>query len=134
MIDQLETLTIKAIALKDSEYFYRKVCRYYSEKFHTPLLQVYDLPWVFVLNNYLEHVIETNNNKEDIYNLAIEICYPEKKVEEEQELEDWIKKIEREEEEKLKAKQSPHTEKEPQEISIDSTSFSHLDEEMEQED
>lgn len=134
MIDQLETLTIKAIALKDSEYFYRKVCRYYSEKFHTPLLQVYDLPWVFVLNNYLEHVIETNNNKEDIYNLAIEICYPEKKVEEEQELEDWIKKVEKEEQEKLKAKQSPHMEEEPQEISIDSTSFSHLDEEMEQED
>ena len=48
MIDQLELLALKSIALKDPEYFNRKVCRYYSEKFHTPLAEVYKLPWAFV--------------------------------------------------------------------------------------
>ena len=78
MINELEILAIKSVALKDPEYFYRRVCRYYSEKFHTPLTEVYKLAWPFVFNNYLEHVIETNNTKEDVYNLAIDICYPEK--------------------------------------------------------
>ena len=143
MIDQLEILALKAVALKDPEYFHRKICRYYSEKFHTPLMEVYDLPWPFVFTNYLEHIIETNNGKKEIYDLAVEICYPELIEEEEEALQRRIKEIEAEEEAKRQAakekyeakrreeeaKANPRTE-EP-DIEMKSTSFEHLEEEME---
>lgn len=146
MIDQLEILALKSVALKDAEYFQRRVCRYYSEKFHTPLLEVYELPWPFVFTNYLEHVIESNNGKKEIYDLAVDIFYPEIAKNEEEELQDWIKKIEAEEEAKRQAhkkkveerkaqqaaQENPHT-KEP-DIVMESTSFEHLEEEMEEND
>ena len=144
MIDRLELLAVKSVALKDPEYFQRRICRYYSEKFHTPLMEVYKLPWAFVFNNYIEHLIENNNNKEDIYNLAIDICYPEKREQEEQEIEDWIKDIEAKEEIKRKERQqkkeqqkidtkevhkNPHIENE--EIHMGEDMFSHLNDDME---
>jgi hypothetical protein len=145
MIDQLEILALKAVALRDPEYFQRKVCRYYSEKFHTPLIEVYELPWPFVFTNYLEHIIEVNNGKKEIYDLAIDICYPEIKENEEEALQKRIKEIEAEEELKRQAhkkkveerkaqqtaEQNPHIE-EP-DIVMESTSFEHLEEEMESE-
>jgi uncharacterized membrane protein len=145
LIDQLEVLALKSVALKDPEYFYRKVCRYYSEKFHTPLLEVQQLPWPFVFTNYLEHVIETNNGTEDIYNLAIDICYPEKRVSDEDELQSWIKRVEKEEEQKRESKkqkeldveESKETADPPigeENINMESTSFAHLEEEMEEEE
>ena len=141
MIDKLELLAIKSIALKDPEYFHRRVCRYYSEKFHTPLMEVYELPWAFVFTNYLEHLVEANNDREDIYNLAIDICYPEKRVDEEEEIQDWIKRIEKEEEAKRQAKKeeeekkNPHTEEnQEEEIHMDENLFSHLEDDMENDD
>jgi hypothetical protein len=142
MIDQLEILALKAVALRDPEYFQRKVCRYYSEKFHTPLIEVYKLPWPFVFTNYLEHIIEVNNGKKEIYDLAIDICYPEIKENEEEALQRRIKEIETEEELKRQAhkkkveerkaqqtiRQNPRTE-EP-DIVMESTSFEHLEKEM----
>jgi len=141
MINELELLALKAIALRDPEYFNRKVCRYYSEKFHTPLTEVYNLPWAFVFTNYIEHIIENNNTKESIYNLCVDMFYPEKKkVEnflgefdsEEAELQAWINKIETEEAEKRKKLAEEALQKEP-EIKMDSSSFSHLEEEMDEE-
>ena len=148
MIDKLELLAIKSIALKDPEYFHRRVCRYYSEKFHPPLMEVYELPWAFVFTNYLEHLVEANNDREDIYNLAIDICYPEKRVDEEEEIQDWIKRIEEEEEAKRQAKkekeekekENPHTEEnqkeqvQEEEIHMDENLFSHLEDDMENDD
>jgi hypothetical protein len=147
MIDKLELLAIKSVALKDPEYFQRRICRYYSEKFHTPLMEVYSLPWSFVFTNYIEHLIETNNDKESVYNLAIDICYPEKREEEEQEIEDWIKDIEAKEEAKREARKkkmeenkaakenkeepgekNPHIDDE--EIHMGENLFSHLEEDM----
>jgi hypothetical protein len=147
MIDKLELLAIKSIALKDPEYFHRRVCRYYSEKFHTPLMEVYELPWAFVFTNYLEHLVEANNDKEDIYNLAIDICYPEKRVDEEEEIQDWIKRIEEEEEAKREARKNKMEEEkaakenkeeageknpriDDEEIHMGENLFSHLEEDM----
>ena len=152
MINELEVLALKSVALKDAEYFTRKVCRYYSEKFHTPLADVYNLPWAFVFTNYIEHIIETNNTKEDIYNIAIDVFYPEKKRvknfmgefnNEEEELDAWIKKIEKEAQEERDRKsvqkelkqeqvaQSTYTEPE---ISLEANQFEHLDKEMEEDE
>jgi hypothetical protein len=144
MISLFETLAIRDVTLKSQEYFQRKICRYYSEKFHTPLVEVYSLPWSFVLTNYLEHVIETNNTKDDLYDLAIDICYPEKRDDEEKEIQEWIKKIEKEQAEELSKKKSPHTkqstksapienphiEESTNEINMGTNDFAHLEEEM----
>ncbi len=144
MIDKLELIALKSVALRDSEYFCRRVYRYYSEKFHTPLAEVHKLSWGFVFTHYLEHIIETNNTQEQIYNLAVDHFHPDmKKVKnfmgefesEEEEVQAYIKKIEEEEKAKLeKQKVNPHKEQEikSKEINMDSTLFEHLDEEMEQ--
>ena len=151
MIKELETLAIHGVSLKDSEYFTRKVCRYYSQKFHTPLMEVYDLPWGFVLTNYLEHIVESNNTEEDVYNLAVDICYPELREIEEDTISDRIRELEiqniqaghgknpKKEKEKEVAKiekekeevENPHN-KEP-DINMGESMFSHLDEEMDDE-
>ena len=143
MINELEILALKSVALKDSEYFTRKVCRYYSEKFHTPLTEVYNLPWAFVFTNYIEHIIETNNTKEDIYNIAIDVFYPEKKrvknfmgefSSEEEELDAWIKKVEKEaqEERDKKSLKQPVLETKESEIKLEANQFEHLEKEMEE--
>lgn len=143
MIDKLELLAIKSVALRDPEYFYRRVCRYYSQNFNTPLTEVHNLPWPFVFSNYLEHIVETNNDQESIYNLAIDICYPEKRVTEEEDLQRRIKEIEEEEAAKRQAKKEAHEKKlqeakakrdeEENDIVMDSSKFAHLDAEMEDE-
>lgn len=152
MIKELETLAIHGVALKDSEYFTRKVYRYYSEKFHTPLMDVYELPWGFVLTNYLEHIVETNNTTEEIYELAVDICYPELREIEEDAIMDRIRELENQniqagygkdpkkerakkvakiEKEKAET-QNPHNEE--KEIDMGEGMFSHLDEEMEKDE
>jgi Ran GTPase-activating protein (RanGAP) involved in mRNA processing and transport len=139
MIKELETLALRSIALKDSEYFQRKVMRYYSEHFHTPLLEVYNLPWPFVFTNYIEHILEKNYSTKDFYELVVDICYPEKRVSEEKETQEWIKRIEEEEEARRQRERNPHIEASPdiegeeEEIIMESSSFSHLDSEMEDE-
>lgn len=142
MIEQFEVLALSSIALKNPEYFQRKVCRYYSEHFHTPLLEVYNIPWPFVFSNYLEHVVESNHGQEGIFNLAVDICHPDYRENEEQEIQDVIKRIERQEEErraKELAKLNPPIEEEEvidenPDIEMKSTSFEHLEDEMEEGD
>ena len=152
MINELEILALKSVALKDPEYFTRKVCRYYSEKFHTPLVEVYALPWAFVFTNYIEHIIETNNSKEEIYNIAVDVFYPEKKrvknfmgefQTEEEELDAWIKKVEKEAQEERDRKSMVAAAKKEEEIaeqvdepeiSLEANQFEHLDKEMEEDE
>jgi hypothetical protein len=152
MINELEILALKSVALKDPEYFTRKVCRYYSEKFHTPLAEVYALPWAFVFTNYIEHIIETNNSREEIYNIAVDVFYPEKKrvknfmgefETEEEELDAWIKKVEKEAQEERDRKSKIEAAKKEEvvaeqiaepEISLEANQFEHLDKEMEEDE
>lgn len=62
-------------------HFWRHICRYYSEHFHTPLIQVYNLSPVHVLQNYYESVFETKFNKDSLISMAIESVCPEIKQE-----------------------------------------------------
>lgn len=150
MINELEILALKSVALKDAEYFTRKVYRYYSEKFHTPLADVYKLPWAFVFTNYIEHIIENNNSKEDIYKIAVDVFYPEKNrvksalgefENEEEEIQAWIKKIEKEAQDKRdkKAKSMETKQKDIEEITepdikLNTEEFDHLEKEMEEDE
>ena len=45
---------VQALLHDTPDFFYRKVCRWYSSKFHTPLMEVYELPYHHVLQNYYE--------------------------------------------------------------------------------
>lgn len=45
---------VQALLHDTPDFFYRKVCRWYSKEYHTPLIQVYDLPYHHVLQNYYE--------------------------------------------------------------------------------
>lgn len=52
-------LAMAAVRMPDWESGYRRVCRYYSEHFSTPLLDVFDLPVPFVLQHFYEQLYET---------------------------------------------------------------------------
>lgn len=55
----LRILALQAVRSKtDWEARYRHVCRWFSQTFHTPLLEVYDLDEVFVWTHYYEYHFE----------------------------------------------------------------------------
>lgn len=57
-VQELKLLALKSVLLEDDDYLVRKVCREYSEIFHTPLHEVYELSWEFILTNYYEHAFD----------------------------------------------------------------------------
>lgn len=57
-IKSFKIACIQSVIQPDSAYFFRALCRWYSEKFHTPLLDVYDLPFDFLLTHYYEAYYE----------------------------------------------------------------------------
>jgi len=140
MIEKLEVISIQELLLKEPEYFARKVYRYYSKNFHTPLAEVYKLPWTFVFTHYLEHLVE-QKQQSDIFDIAMEVCYPEYIEAEEEAIQRRIREIEEEEELKRQKKKggqkSPPVQKEQtlqnphkEEIHLSSDTFAHLEEEM----
>lgn len=54
-----QKLAAFAILKPDFHYYVRKVFRYYSETWSTPLHEVYNLPIDFVLQHFFENVLET---------------------------------------------------------------------------
>ena len=63
--EYLEILALHSVSTdKDSSYVYRKICRWFSRSFHTPLPQVIDLPVEFVLQNYYEFQFENFKEEE----------------------------------------------------------------------
>ena len=74
-----EYLKLKAfngLLNETDEFFYRKICRWYSKTFCTPLHQVYKLPWDDVLLTYYEDSLdEMGYNR--TYDMAIEEYVPE---------------------------------------------------------
>jgi ATPase subunit of ABC transporter with duplicated ATPase domains len=103
-----------------------------------------------VFTNYIEHIIENNNSKEDIYKIAVDVFYPEKNrvksalgefENEEEEIQAWIKKIEKEaQDERDKKAKSMETKQEDIEqttepdIKLNTEEFDHLEKEMEEDE
>lgn len=88
-------------------YFFRKVCRWYSEKFHTPLHVVMDgntLPWDDILLHYYETQFE-DIGYNNAYELACRDYVPELADYFEQENEDFAKALEAEQLETIKRKE-----------------------------
>lgn len=58
-LKNLQLQALRAVVKPDDEALFRFVCRWYSEKFCTPLMEVYDLPIDFVLQHYFEDQYES---------------------------------------------------------------------------
>ena len=84
--------------------FYRKICRWYSRTFFTPLHMVMDgqtIPWDIVLQHYYDNNIERLSYNE-VLELAKREYLPGLKEEVEKEDEELDKELEKEQEENIR--------------------------------
>jgi primosomal protein N' len=78
-VDVLEAVRIKAlldVMEGDFPYHYRRICRWYSTTFHTPLAEVDSLPMDFVLQAFFENRFE-DMSKAERKKLALEMTESE---------------------------------------------------------
>ncbi len=79
------------------EYFYRRTCRQYSEKFNTPLPQVYSLSFDDVLRDVVESryeaILAQEDGDEDLLEIAQKIVDPNYEAKEEAENEAAAKRL-----------------------------------------
>jgi hypothetical protein len=66
-VDQFEAIRVQALLdVMDGgfEYHWRRICRWYSTTFHTPLIEVDGLPIEHILQNFFEHAFEQQSKAE----------------------------------------------------------------------
>lgn len=115
-LKQLKEIALANVTDPTSEYFYRYVCRWFSKTFHTPLIQVYDIPQEQVFLAYFEEgyekLSESEDGEEAMLTDAIKAVDPDYDEKEEESIQEFISLIEEEEENKrtrkTKGKQSLH--------------------------
>jgi len=106
--DLLQYCQAEAIAnklLPTQESVWRKICMEYSHRFHTPLHQVLELDPEFVISVYYEDQLKTWDVEEridDILDIIYSIEDPDYNVQKERQLREDIKRMEEEEEERIK--------------------------------
>lgn len=98
----LHDVAIASVLDRDQEFYYRSICRAYSQAFHTPLHEVFDLPQEIVLTNYFEHAAD-QLSEEDLEETVERILNPDKTEEEEEDIQRFIGKV-LEEDKLLKSK------------------------------
>jgi len=112
IINKLEQLkAAEGKLLNTLAFFERKVRRWYSREFHTPLFDVYKLDYQFILQQYYESIIEGYSYNELLEvtqrNLLDELS--ESIEEEDQKYADSLIKKQQEQLEKQKVKDTPKT-------------------------
>jgi len=70
--DSIRKLAMLAVIEPDASAFLRRISRWFSQTFHTPLNEVEDLPTGYILQHYYEHTFEQMESK-DRHNLIIEL-------------------------------------------------------------
>lgn len=128
LYDYIKIQAFESYLNEDDQYFYRKVCRWYSTEFHTPLTEVEKLPWDYILLHYYESSLEKMDYN-DVLDLAIEEYVPEIVEEQEKDTDAFVKEVEemikRKKEQSLKNKSTIQDSKPPtqefQDIEIDFT-------------
>ena len=100
---QIQILAMNAVENPDFSAFYRRICRWYSEKFATPLIQVEELLEYHVLQAYFEYQYdELYNSGDKDQQQAYEdlkekvLLSPEEREELESQDQDWIEQMKRE--------------------------------------
>ena len=68
-IKQLEAIT--AVLARNEAYQYRKICRWFSRAYSTPLKEVEQLPWDYLLTHYYEAQLE-DMDYNNVFDLATE--------------------------------------------------------------
>ena len=86
---------IESVLDSDDANSYRKICRWYSKTFHTPLQDVYNLDFEHVLSNYYESTFEEIPYN-DLYDIAIEDFIPELAEQNNEDAEQYAKDLEAE--------------------------------------
>ena len=113
-----ECLQVNAVFDKLTQndmFFFRKICRWYSEKFHTPLHDVLEgtvIGWDEILKHYYEHNIDSQSYNE-IFELAMKEYLPEFADDWERQNEEFAKALIEEQkmlQEKAKAKKKDFNE------------------------
>jgi len=107
---KIHDIALASVLEPDEAYYYRKICRSFSERYHMPLPDVEKLPYDYVLKHYFEHQIEQLNEsdaEEASYALETRIqraINPNYDAEEEESIEDFVQMVEDEIAGKIKVK------------------------------
>jgi len=91
----IQIKAIESVLDPDDQYSFRRICRWYSKTFHTPLQDVYNLDFEHVLSNYYESTFEEIPYN-DLYDIAIEDFIPELAEQNNEDAEQYAKDLEAE--------------------------------------
>lgn len=101
----LQLKALDCIFNPTDDYLQRKICRWYSKEYSTPLNQVLEMPFDYVLTHYYESEFEKQDHNQLIDQL-IEDHLPEIQQDNEDDDEEFMEMLEKEQEMGLKKKQS----------------------------
>lgn len=113
LLDYCKAKAIGESIRPDDDTIYREFCRTYSETFHTPLLQVYDLDPEHVILNVFEHQLkdyDTENNLNPLIEQINRIANPNFDSDEEEALQDYIKDLQAKEDKTKEPEKKPEEE------------------------
>lgn len=115
----LKDIALANVLTKDTEYFYRYTCRWFSKTFNTPLMEVYELPPDEVFMAFFEEgyeKLEASEEGEDvIFTDALRAVDPDFDEKEEEAINDFVAMIEAEEKAKREKKEKEKAKKGQQE-------------------
>lgn len=104
-IFEIRTIALANVVERNFGFYYRKICRWYSQSFSTPLREVEKLDPDYVLLHYFEDYFQNISEEDKLYNLY-KILDPNFDENEEAEIEDFVKKVEAQALAKKEAKQN----------------------------
>lgn len=91
----LQLKALDCIFNPDDVYFHRKICRWYSKEFSTPLDQVMRSDFGEILTHYYENQFE-NLQRNDLIDIMIDDHLPELTTEKDDEVDEWVENLEAE--------------------------------------
>jgi len=100
----LQLRAIDSIFNPNDTYFQRKICRWYSKEYSTPLKQVLVMSFDEVLIHYYENQFETIPHN-DLIDIMIDDHLPELSSEKDDDVDEWVENLELEQAASLERKE-----------------------------
>lgn len=91
----LQLKALDSIFNPDDVYFQRKICRWYSKEFSTPLDQVMRSSFADILVHYYENQFE-NIPKNDLIDMMVDDHLTDITIEKDDEVDEWVENLEAE--------------------------------------
>lgn len=107
---QAKLRAVEGALTESTEFFYRKITRWYSNQFHTPLQQVRKMPFMHILQEYYETQIE-GYEYNDLYDMTVQQLIPELMRAREEQDEEFAQNLVEEQQRTLKRKEKKEAEK-----------------------